>query len=455
MLAELKGRRVLLLQGPNGPFFRRLAQELRLVGAEVHKIHLGPADAFYFWGLPGDSYRGTFEDFPEYVRAYARERDIEVCFLFGDYRPYHRAAIPVLADLGVRVFAFEEGYLRPDFVTIEPGGVNARSSMSRDPAAYRDAPSPAVPHVKVRRAFAWSVLHTIVNSLCITLGAGLYPHYRHHRDVNTWRQMLLWARSFWRRLVFGRKEAPLLPLLSGERSKRYFLVGLQVHNDSQVKSSHFGDVRAFIRETLESFARASDPDHWLVVKHHPADRAYRDYADYLERLAADLGISGRVVYVHDLHLPTLLRHARGTVVLNSTVGLSSLHHGTPVMALGESIYGYMGLAASGTLDAFWRAVPEVDGAAVRNAQNWLRHNNQANGSIWTALPGGGPTGLRWPPGLDFLSERDALGDLQEPGSISRIVLSPGVEPEGPAPPTTSPGSEPPPSRRSEGLARAQ
>ncbi len=408
MLDELAGRRVLLLQGPNGPFFRRLAQELKGAGAIVRKIHLNPADAFYFLGLSGDSYRGTFEDFPQYVAEYVRQHEIEACFLFGDYRPYHRAALPALQEAGVEIFVFEEGYLRPDYVTIERDGVNARSTMPRDPDAYGIAPPPSYQPLPVRHAFAWSVLHTIVNSLCITLFGFLYPHYRHHRDVNTWRQALLWGRSFWRRAIYARKEAHLLPLLSGERSKRYFLLGLQVHNDSQVMSSQFGDVRAFIEDAVKSFAHAASADDWLVVKHHPADRAYRDYGEYLKRLSQELGISERVVYVHDLHLPTLLQHARGTVVLNSTIGFSSLHHGTPVIALGESIYGYMGLTAECSLDQFWNHPPPVDARLVEQARNWLLHYNQANGSIWTALPGAGPTGLRWPEGLHFPPKVDRV-----------------------------------------------
>jgi hypothetical protein len=60
------------------------------------------------------------------------------------------------------------------------------------------------------------------------------------------------------------------------------------------------------------------------------------------------------------------------------------------------------------LPDFWNSPPRVDKQRVTHAHHWLRHYNQANGSIWTALPGAGPTGLRWPAGLRFTAPTAAL-----------------------------------------------
>jgi capsule polysaccharide modification protein KpsS len=252
------------------------------------------------------------------------------------------------------------------------------------------------PPLPVSHPFGWSVLHTIFNSLGVTLGARYYPNYRHHRDVNTARQAMLWARSGLRKAYYGLTEKHLLPRFEGDLSRKYFLVGLQVYNDYQVKNSRFSDVADFIEEVVRSFAKHAPPDLSLVLKHHPADRAYRDYGDLLKRLAEELGLFDRVYYVHDLHLPTLMKNALGTVVINSTIGWSSLHHQTPVLALDEAIYGFMGLNASCSLDEFWRAPPTVDPDAVATATAWLRRHNQANGSVWTRLPSAGRSGILWP-----------------------------------------------------------
>jgi capsule polysaccharide modification protein KpsS len=394
-----------LLQGPNGPLFRRIGAELSSVGAEVSKINLNAADAFFFSGPSAHAYRGTFDGWRAYLEGFLIDRDVDAVFLFGDCRPYHQVATTVAEACGVDVYVFEEGYLRPDYITVERGGVNTKSPMPRDAAAYElDDRAVTLPK-PVRHAFAWSVWFTILNSFFVTFFWPFFPHYRHHRDVNFFRQTGLWARSLLRRVVFAWREAKLLPLLSGTLSKRYFLVGLQVHNDFQVKTSRFGDVEDFIREVVSSFAAHADPTHCLVLKHHPADRAYRDYTKLVAELGREHRLGDRLVYVHDLHLPSLLRHARGTIVINSTVGLSALYHRTPVFALGEAIYGRMGLTAGGTLPEFFRAPPPVDHRRCERARAWLVRHNQANGSIWVRLAGVGPSGLVWPENFGMPSER--------------------------------------------------
>lgn len=396
MLSDFAGRHVLLLQGPNGPFFSRVGAELRSVGAQVSKINLNAADALFFRGPNTHAYRGRFEDWRSFLDEFLASGDVDCVFLFGDCRPYHRVARHVAEMRGIEVYVFEEGYLRPDYITVERGGVNKNSRMSRDPDAYEvDGPTPPPP-APVAHAFAWSVLYTILNSFFVTFFWFLYPHYRHHRDVNFFRQTALWTRSMLRRVYCGLRERRFLPLLSGAWSKRYFLVGLQVHNDFQVRNSRFGDVEDFIREVVATFAAHGSSEHRLVIKHHPADRAYRDYRSLISRLAEEHGLGDRLVYVHDLHLPTLLRHACGTIVINSTVGLSSLFHQTPVFTLDEAVYGRMGLTAKGTLSEFFQRPSAVDSARYKRARLWLSKHNQANGSIWARLPGLGPAGVVWP-----------------------------------------------------------
>ena len=58
-----------------------------------------------------------------------------------------RGAIAVARRLRVAVYVFEEGYLRPDYVTLEPGGVNAASALPREPGFYlaQAASQPARP----------------------------------------------------------------------------------------------------------------------------------------------------------------------------------------------------------------------------------------------------------------------------------------------------------------------
>lgn len=398
MDAELQGARVLLLQGPNGPFFRRLAEELQQLGAEVRKINFNAGDQFYFSGPQAKSFRGRLQEWPAYLRRELEELNPKYCFLFGDCRPLHKEARPLLDEFDVETFVFEEGYLRPDYVTIERAGVNSRSALRLSPPDLdRGVQEPAPTITPVRNPFRWCVLHTCIYSLCLTLGKLPYRNYRHHRDLNSFRQAYLWALSGVRRYTRARANRSDFERIKGELSGRYFLAGLQVHNDSQIASSSFENVEEFIRLVLCSFAEHSQRQDSLVFKHHPGDRAYRDYTRFIEQLTEEQGVKGRIYYVHDLHLPTLLTHAKGTVVINSTIGWSSLHHRTPVLALDETTYGYLGLNAKVPLDEFWQAPPTVDTPRVKAAERWLKLHNQANGSFWKPLAGTGPSGLFWPP----------------------------------------------------------
>jgi capsule polysaccharide modification protein KpsS len=384
MLTELYGARVLLLQGPMSPFFRWLADALAANGSDVLKVNLNVADEIFFGSSrPRVSFRGTFEEWPAYLREVVAERRIEHIVLFGDCRPYHEQACEVASELGVEVWVFEEGYLRPDFVTLERGGVNSRSTMPREPAVYlahaHDEPLRHVP--SNTNVFVRSALFAAAYSLLETLLGWRYPHYRHHKDLHSARQLYCWARGGLRRLYYGFTERSLLQRIVGEWDRQYFLVPLQVHDDYQVTRSRFGAVEPFIREVLSSFAAHADPGQRLVFKHHPYDRPYRDYASLIRRLASEHGILSRVLYVHDLHLPTLLKHARGTVVINSTAGLSSIHHHTPTKCLGRAVYDLPGLTFQGPLDEFWTAEARVDAALHRGFRAWLMEQNQLPGSF--------------------------------------------------------------------------
>lgn len=297
---------------------------------------------------------------------------------------------------------FEEGYLRPHYITIERGGVNKHSSVPRNPEAFSlfESNTLAVNTqvYRPRRAFLHMAVYASLYSLANFLGAWLFPHYVHHRPLHPLREGLAWMRSAFRKYWFRARERKLLDVFTTELSGRYFLVPLQVHNDAQVAiHSHFASVEEFIETVVRSFASHADPAHAIVFKHHPMDRAYREYGPLMRELARRYGLEGRLYYVHDLHLPTLLAHARGTVVINSTVGLSSLFHKTPVITLGDPIYNLPGLTFQGSLEQFWSDPGTLDAELYQRFRRWLLAYNQANGNFYKPLDEvDSHTGVVWP-----------------------------------------------------------
>ena len=383
-----------------GPFFRLLADELAEQSIVVTKINFNAGDAFYFRGPEALSFRGPLSAWPAFLERLVRERSIDGIFLFGDGRPVHRAAVDVANRLGVPVFVFEEGYLRPDWVTLERSGVNGHSSMSRDPAFYRGLPGGENPDaLRVGATFGRAGWYSTVYSIAMTLGGVLYPRYRHHRPLNAFLEAFRWVRGGIRKLIFQRRERGVIQHLASTKHKTFFLAALQVHCDYQLVHSPFSNVESFIEQVIESFARAAPADQTLVIKNHPMDRPYREYGSFIAKLARSYGLGDRVMYVHDLHLPTLLRHAAGVVMINSTVGLQALQEGTPVKVLGNAVYDMAGLTFQGSLDAFWQGPGGVDDDLCKAFRGFLLRTNQANGSFYRPIPTAGASGLVWPPEL--------------------------------------------------------
>ncbi|MCX8018004.1 MAG: capsular biosynthesis protein [Rhodocyclaceae bacterium] len=339
-----------------GLFFGRLARWLRGRGAKVQRLAFNGGDLVF--AATARPVSMTLMRWRSWLRQYMADGGITDVMLFGDCRPIHRVAIRVARRLGVRVWVFEEGYLRPNWITCEVGGVNAYSDLMQDRSwvSAAHAPSPeldsraAVPnHALTYQAMA---LQASIYWLAAWLA---YPFFRlpHHRSLNAPRELLLWLRGYLRKVVRVACGSSLFAQLSAWRGP-VFVLPLQVHNDSQLRvHSKHGDLHQLLREVLQSFARHAPPSAALVVKHHPMDRAYRDYTRFVRSLAADLGVAQRVWVAHDEHLPTLLERSHGCITVNSTVGLQALCQGLAVQTLGRAIYDQPGLTYQGSLDEFW------------------------------------------------------------------------------------------------------
>jgi|CXWL01.1.fsa_nt_gi capsular polysaccharide export protein len=397
-LSAFQGKRVLLLQGPLGPFFRRLAQDLTLAGAQVYKVNFNGGD-WLFYPKGEFNYRGTMADWPAYFETLLDQLHVDVVMLFGDCRPIHVLIHEAVRRRGLKLGVFEEGYIRPDFVTLELQGVNGHSSIPRTPDFYLSHPATAIePPIRAGNTFWFAARFAVLYYFAAGLLKPFFWHYQHHRPLN-WLEGLPWLRSLWRKQYHAIQERDLLPALTEESASPFFLVPLQVHNDSQVQvHSDFDSVAVFIDDVISSFAKHAPKNTSLVIKHHPMDRGYYNYTKLINQLARIHGIKKRVRYIQDQHLPTLLQHACGVVVINSTVGLSALHHGTPLKVCGTALYDIEGLTFQGKLDDFWKHAQDysIDPKLYESFKSYLIRHSQLNGSFYKRLDvTGSATGLVW------------------------------------------------------------
>lgn len=346
-------REFLFLQGPPGPFFRDLAATLEGRGVGTHRINLSGGDR-YDWPRGGTDYRGRMRDWPIFFDRFAREREITDLVLFGDCRPMHQSALRIAQLRGIHIHVFEEGYIRPDWMTLERDGVNGHSPMERDPevilaAAQWLPPVPRLPSITAdfrRRArdSYWHYHHVVTGKL-------RFPFYRTHRQGSIILDGIGWVLKFSRRRRRARQAVETLAAISG---RKYFLFPLQLTGDYQIRAhSPFGSMLVAVDYVLESFARHAPADSVLLVKEHPLDSGFRNWRRTIMRSARRLGVADRVHHIDGGDLGALAAKTVGMVCVNSTSGTLALDSGVSVIVLGDAVYDVRGVTYHGELDQFW------------------------------------------------------------------------------------------------------
>jgi capsular polysaccharide export protein len=356
-------RSFLFLQGLASWFFDRFGRALAERGHAVYRVNFNGGDRL-FWRLPGAvDYRGGLDQWPAFLNRLLAEKQITDVILFGDCRPVHRLAIPVARGRALRVHVVEEGYLRPGWISFEEGGVNANSPLPRDPDWYREKAtglpawrdSPAPPESFARRA-AEDMIYTAARLAT----AARYPHYRTHRVRHPLVEYAGWIGRLAGQCRAEREAVETIAALT-DIGGLVFVFPLQLDGDYQIRlNSPLGGMRAVIEQVVASFARHALSDSRLLVKLHPLDDGLVDWARVVRQIAARGGVAERVMIIDGGAIETVLDHARAVVTINSTVGMTALAQGLPVIALGNAIYDLPGLTFRGTLDDFWRAPAPPD-----------------------------------------------------------------------------------------------
>lgn len=341
------------LQGPPGPLFHRLAQELRRTGAEVHRINLCAGDAFD-WRGPATRFRGRFSQWPVFFDKFLLRHAITDVLLFGDCRKYHVTALRIAAMRGIRTHVLEEGYLRPHWMTLERDGVNAHSRLPKDKHwVFERARHIAdeQDQTPITASFRRRIRDALSYYTAVQLGGLAYPFYRSHRTQWPITEGVGWV---WRYLTAGRSARAADRTLSDLKGKPFFLLPLQLSGDFQIRAhSPFPDMPAATDYVLESFAAHAPPETHLLIKEHPLDCSFFSWRRFIRRRARALNVSKRVHYISGGDLEDLAAETRGMVVVNSTSATLALRSGRPVCVLGDAIYRMSGMTFDGHLDQFW------------------------------------------------------------------------------------------------------
>ncbi len=352
----------------------------------MHRINFTGGDRLY-WPQPGAvDYRDDLQNWPRFLEARLKQWHVTDIILFGDWRPLHAAAIRIAGLRGIAVHVFEEGYLRPNWVTLELGGVNNNSTLPRDPASYQDQAGslPAwqgevtgrQPHSRCVR-----ILDVIYHVTSLLL-SWRYPGYRTHLPLNPFREYMGWIGRFCRSGRARKRTIASLSALALE-SAPLFVFPLQLDTDSQLRiNSAFGCQASAIAAVLRSFARHAPADALLVIKEHPLDPQLDDWPSQIAAEAAGLGIARRLVYLTGGDLNDLIARSRGVVTVNSTSGVTALACGVPVIALAAPVYDVPGLTFQDGLDRFWTEAAAPDMNLFDAFRRVVAHRTQINGGFF-------------------------------------------------------------------------
>lgn len=378
-------RTFLFLQGLASPFMHSLARRLRANGHRALRVNLSGAD-LAFWPERAVNFRGRAMEWPAFIGQRLRDEQVTDLVLFGDCRPYHKEAIAAARALGVTTHIFEEGYIRPDWITLERSGTNGYSAIPRDPAGIRAAASgiaAAAPVRPLRGSFfnraVWDVAANVLGMVLWPM----FPHYRWHGTEHPFLEYAGWLGRFLRAPAARRHTRQTIARVV-DGGMPYYLVPLQLHSDYQIRvHSPYAHPIEAVAEIVQSFADHAPPEAHLLFKLHPLDNELVDYAGEIERLADRAGVPGRWHIVHDGHLPTLLNRSRGVVLINSTIGTQALELGCAVKALGTATYDMPGLTFQGPLDKFWSSSMKPDDELYRAYRRVVIAQTQINGGFFT------------------------------------------------------------------------
>ncbi len=380
----------LFLQGPHGPFFNRLGKMLRLTGASVWRVGFNAGDrAFWFHPRSYIPFRGTADLWRETFVGLLAQKGVTDIVLYGDTRPIHAQAIAEAKARGLTVHVFEEGYMRPYWITYERGGSNGHSRLMdmtipqmQAALANSDMEAPLPPghwgdmrhHVFYGALYHWFVLFR----------NGDYRNFKPHRSLPVTKEFQLYVKRLllMPALALDRLIATLRIRLGGFP---YHLALLQLEHDSSFQDhSPFNTMSDFMHVVLEGFAKGAPRHHHLVVKAHPLEDGRVPVRRDIKRLSRALGVSNRVHYVRGGKLAQLLNDARTAVTVNSTAGQQVLWRGIPLRVFGDAVYAKREFVSDQPLQEFFAGAARPDNKAYKDYRRYLLETSQVPGGFYAA-----------------------------------------------------------------------
>lgn len=340
-----------------------------------------------FWDIPGAiDYCGDRDSWPVFLVDHLSKLLITDIVLLGDCRPLHKKAISIAKAHGIRTHIFEQGYIRPNYITLERSGVNGFSSLPRlmkpllaAAACLETAPSPIPVSSKLQRR----ALYDVIYSVSTMFMSWRYKHYERHWPYGQVAEYIHGGRRLIRRVALTKRRVRAIADLI-RNGRPYYVFPMQVDVDSQITfHSQFAGQSDVIRMIIGSFAQKAPPDSLLVITEHPLETNPADWRRMVANQAASAGVATRVKYFDGGSPDELLLASRGVVVVNSTTGHRGLELGIPVIALSPAVFNLESLTFQDGLDKFWLEARPADPILLEDYKKVVIAYTQVNGGFFS------------------------------------------------------------------------
>lgn len=327
------------------------------------------------------------ERLPDFLHALYERHGITDQVLFGDLRPLHRTAVSCARTQGVRNHVFEEGYFRPEWITLEREGVNANSLLPRDPQWYlRNQDRFRWPNQvqRFQTSFRIRALHDVAYHVAGALNPVFFPSYRTHASTPAPLEYAGYVYRLAKLCLIREREMQRCREIASQGIP-YFVLPLQLNGDAQIRfNSAYTDMEDVLNHVATSFVMHAPKECRLVVKNHPLDMGLMNYERIIGALQQRLGLEGRIVYLEDGDLLALFKSAQGVVTVNSTAGLVALEEGIATLTLSNPVYNLPGLTSQQALSDFWTDPHAPDLSFFDIYKRAVIQTTQVNGGFYSS-----------------------------------------------------------------------
>ncbi|HEF4739147.1 capsular biosynthesis protein [Burkholderia multivorans] len=379
-------RAILFLQGPPSLFWRQLSDHFDAAQVRTHRINFSLGDWAYWRKRGAVNYRGRFSRWADFLRDYLIRHEITDIFYYADRLPYHAVAREIAQSLGIRTFSIEFGYLRPDWLTLERGGMGTLSHFPTDPKEIRAIARRVGPFKQdtahYSHTFGQEAFNEVLYNLLTSLVPYFFPLYRTDKYYLPLLDYLRWLPRMVAQRLYEPARVAAADVLRHSNA-RYWMLALQMQADYQLRAnSAYTDQRQVIEEVIASFAKHTPRDGSLIIKLHPLDNGMERWEKFVARTAKRYDVASRVIAVTDCDLKRTIKHSQGVITVNSTVGLHALRANCPVKVLGIAMYDIAGLTHQGSLETFWTKPERVNKPLLRDFVAAIAATVQVHGSFY-------------------------------------------------------------------------